>query len=26
MRLSFHAAVENQPFAKMLLLAAVLNL
>jgi hypothetical protein len=25
-RLSFHAAVENQPFAKMLLLAAVLNL
>jgi hypothetical protein len=25
MRLSFHAAVENEPFAKMLLLAAVLN-
>jgi hypothetical protein len=25
-RLSFHATVENQPFAKMLLLAAVLNL
>jgi hypothetical protein len=25
-RLSFHAVVENQPFAKMLLLAAVLNL
>jgi hypothetical protein len=24
-RLSFHADVENQPFAKMLLLAAVLN-
>jgi hypothetical protein len=24
-RLSFHAEVENQPFAKMLLLAAVLN-
>jgi hypothetical protein len=25
LRLSFHAAVDNEPFAKMLLLAAVLN-